>query len=127
MEDREKKIREYWDELKPFTEEVDVPHLPHMNHYFMTRLIQLGALPKILLEDGVWYYGNYRNSNLGKWSVLDQKFNLWRWKFGWRTDDCNHFEDDDGFALFVPLRKATEEEVNAENNNTGKDPKQKNV
>lgn len=26
-------------------------------------------------------------------------------------DECNHFEDDNGFALFVPLRLATQEEV----------------
>jgi hypothetical protein len=127
MEDREKKIREYWEELKPFKKAEDVPHLPHMNHYFMNKLIQLGALSKNRLEDGVWYHGNYRNSNLGKWSDKDQKFYLWRWKFGWRPDDCNHFEDDDAFALFVPLRKATEEEIKAENNNEGKDPIWKNV
>ena len=122
MEDREKRIREYWEELKPFEKASDVPHLPHMNHYFVNRLIQLGALSKIVLEDGVWYYGNYRNSELGKWSAKDQKFLLWRWKLGWRPDDCNHFEDDDAFDLFVPLRKATEEEINSEGNNSGKHP-----
>jgi hypothetical protein len=33
-----------------------------------------------------------------------------RYKFGWRKDECNHFEDDDGFALFVPIKLGTQEE-----------------
>jgi len=40
------------------------------------------------------------------------KFDHMRYKFGWRKDDCNHFEDDDGFALFVPIRLGTEDDWN---------------
>ena len=101
----------YWMELKAFKDEDDVPPLPHMNEFFTNRLIELGAIPKNKLEDGIWYYGNYRNTALGKWNHTTQKFDHYRWKFGWQTDDCNHFEDDNGYALFVPLRKANEEEL----------------
>jgi hypothetical protein len=27
-------------------------------------------------------------------------------------DDCNHFEDDDGFALFIPIKLGTEDDWN---------------
>lgn len=44
------------------------------------------------------------------WNEKENKFDYVRYKFGYYWDECNHFEDDDGFALFVPLRKATDEE-----------------
>jgi hypothetical protein len=110
-EQREKNIRDYWMELKPFHKAEDVPNLPTMNDFYVNRLIELGAIPKDKLKDGVWYYGNYRNSNLGKWDAQKEKFGLWRHKFGWMWDTCNHFQDDDGFALFVPIRKANKQEL----------------
>ena len=108
---KEQNIKEYWMELKPFDKADDVPTLPKMNDFYTNRLIELGAIPKDKLEDGVWYYGNYRNSDLGKWDEKTQKFGLWRNKFGWMWDTCYHFQDDDGFALFVPLRKANKQEL----------------
>ena len=104
-------LRNYWMKLKPFQIETDVPELPIMNDFYINRLIELGAVPKSDLEDGIWYYGGYRNSNTGKWNKKTQKFDHYRWKFEWREDDCNHFEDDNGYALFVPLRKANQEEL----------------
>jgi len=104
-------IKTYWEELKPFQKAEDVPNLPKMDDFYKNRLIELGAIPKNELEDGVWYYGNYRNTDLGKWDFKTQKFGHWRHKFGWIWDTCNHFEDDNGFALFVPLRKANEKEL----------------
>jgi len=104
-------LHEYWMNLKPFQVEEDVPELPVMNDFYINRLIDLGAVPKNQLEDGNWYYGNYRNANFGKWNANTQKFDHYRWKFGWMEDDCNHFEDDNGYALFVPLRKVNETEL----------------
>lgn len=104
-------LHEYWMNLKPFQVEEDVPELPVMNDFYINRLIDLGAVPKNQLEDGNWYYGNYRNANFGKWNANTQKFDHYRWKFGWMEDDCNHFEDDNGYALFVPLRKVNEVEL----------------
>lgn len=108
----ERKERDSWNEIKPFLNEAEVPHLPRMTAFLIQRLIELGAIPKANLEDGVWYYGNYRNSTLGKWNETTKKFDHYRYKFGIQKDECNHFEDDDGYALFVPLRKANEEELN---------------
>lgn len=111
QETKNRNIRERWDELKPFNKAEDVPELPKMDKYYTNRLIELGAIPKENLTDGTWYYGNYRNSDLGKWDYKKQKFGIWRYKFGWMWDTCNHFQDDDGFALFVPIRKADEKEL----------------
>ena len=101
---REQELYEYWIGLKPFQKAEDVPNLPVMNDFYINRLVQLGAIPKDDLQDGLWYYGEYRNSKFGKWNKKTEKFDHYRWKFGWMKDDCNHFEDDNGFALFVPLR-----------------------
>lgn len=110
-EQRDENIKNYWKELKPFQRAEDVPNLPKIDDFYKNRLIELGAIPKDKLEDGVWYYGNYRNSDLGKWDDKAQEFGHWRYKFGYRWDTCNHFEDDDGYALFVPLRVANQEEL----------------
>jgi hypothetical protein len=45
--------------------------------------------------------------------LKENVFEHWRYKFGFRLDTCNHFEDDNGFALFVPIGLATEEEFDA--------------
>lgn len=112
FEYRDKKIREYWMNREPFLNESDVPDLPKpLTDFFINRLIELGAIPKSELEDGEWYYGNYRNSEFGKWSSSDNKFHIIRYKFGHRWDNCKHFEDDDGYALFVPLRKVNSTEM----------------
>jgi len=108
---QEKELHDYWMELEPFQKAEDVPELPIMDDFYINRLIQLGAIPKDELQDGVWYYGNYRNTELGKWNAKTQKFDHYRWKFGWTTDDCNHFQDENRFALFVPLRLANELEL----------------
>lgn len=108
---QEKEIQDYWMRLNPFQKADDVPTLPPMNDFYTQRLIELGAIPKDKLEDGKWYYGEYRNSRFGKWDKEKQKFYHYRWSFGWMIDDCNHFQDDDRFALFVPLRLANQEEL----------------
>jgi hypothetical protein len=71
----------------------------------------LGAIPKSELVDGKWYYGDFRNTDFGRWNALKNEFDHIRYKFGNRWDTCNHFEDDDGFALFTPIREVTEEEM----------------
>ena len=118
----ERKVRmiEYWNNLKPFVVESDVPTLPGVekkewDEFYVPRLLKAGAIDKKDLIDGTWYYGNYRNSKYGKWDAEKQEFGLWRYKFGWRWDTCNHFQDDNGFALFVPLRAANQEEIEEQN------------
>lgn len=109
------KLKKWWSELRPFKSSTDVPQLPNpLDDFYTQRIIELGAIPKSELKDGQWYYGNFRNSNFGKWDSDKSVFHHIRYSFGWYWDECNHFEDDDRFALFVPLREATPEEIKNE-------------
>lgn len=108
--------KEKFRNIKPFETADDVPDLPRVDEkewieYYVPILIEKGAIPKKDLVDGEWYYGEFRNSNFGRWNAKNQVFDHIRYKFGYRWDECNHFEDDNGFALFVPIRKANKEEI----------------
>ena len=114
--ERKKAMIKYWNELKPFKTPGDVPTIPRADEkeykeFYVPRLIAAGAIPKEDLVDGQFYYGEYRNANVGKWNAEKNVFDHWRYKFGFRLDKCNHFEDDNGFALFVPIRLANENEI----------------
>lgn len=59
------------------------------------------------LEIDSFYYGHCRNAILAKWN--GKKFTYIRSKFGNEfPEDINHFEDDDGFDLFLPFFKLNE-------------------
>lgn len=108
-------ILKYLNRIDKFETADDVPNLPVVdkdkwNNVYVPKLIEKGAIAKNQLEDGKWYYGEHRRCNLAKWNEKLNKFDYLRFKFGYMWDDCNHFEDDNGFALFIPLREANEEE-----------------
>lgn len=115
-EEREKRIKNYWEnELGKFVNPQDVPDLPTVDEkewkeFYVPKLIEAGAIPKKDLIDGQVYIGNHRNTTVARWNADKNKFDHMRYKFGWMKDECNHFEDDDGFALFVPIRLGTQEE-----------------
>ena len=96
--------------LKPFETVVDIPDIPKVNdpliyeEVIVKNLIRCGAIPKDKLEIGATYEGNCRNFEQAKW---DGKV-FWgkRYKFGELIDDkINHFQDDNGYDLFVPIKK----------------------
>jgi hypothetical protein len=113
-EERKRRIKEYWETLPKFKNPNDVPDLPRVDNqewvdYYVPKLINAGAIPKKDLIVDQYYIGNHRNANVAKWNGNEFVYN--RTKFNNVYEDkCNHFEDDDGFALFVPLRIGTEEE-----------------
>jgi hypothetical protein len=115
-EEREKRIKEYWENGLPiFNNPEDVPQLPKVDEkewkeFFVPRLIDAGAIPKKDLIHNQIYIGEHRNTTIARWNAETNKFDHMRYKFGWRKDECNHFEDDDGFALFVPIKLGTQEE-----------------
>lgn len=117
-EEREKRIKEYWQNgLTKFVNPKDVPDLPKVDEkewkeFYVPKLIDAGAIPKKDLIDGQIYIGEHRNTTVARWNQETNKFDHMRYKFGWIKDDCNHFEDDDGFALFVPIRLGTEDDWN---------------
>jgi hypothetical protein len=127
-----KKERERWKTLKRFNEPNDIPPIPVVDNeeyteFFIPKIIELGGIPKKDLIDGEYYVGKHRCTRIAKWNKKDNVFNYWKFEFAPCWDDCNHFEDDNGFALFVPLRVGTKEEfdktgydyyINNKNNGT---------
>lgn len=116
-EERLKKIKQFWEnELPKVNSPEDVPELPKVSEtewreFYVPKLIQAGAIAKENLVVGKIYIGDHRRTNCAKWT--GKEFVYRRYKFGMVYDDyCNHFEDDDGFALFVPIREGTEEDYN---------------
>jgi hypothetical protein len=110
---RNHELKMYWDNLKPFKTHNDVPQLPRVDEkewkeFYVPKLIELGAIPKKDLVAGEYYIGDHRCTHIAKWN--GNNFDYWKWEFFPIKDDCNHFEDDDGFALFVPIGIGTKEE-----------------
>lgn len=65
--------------------------------------ITLNPIPKKDLVDEGYYFGVCRNASIARWNADEQKFTYFRIKFGnGFTEDINHYEDDNGFDLFVP-------------------------
>lgn len=110
--EREAMAKEMWNKMKPFQTADDIPDLPKADWYesiVVPNLIRCGAIPKEDLEVGTEYEGSCRNSSRATWD--GKRFNYKRYKFGmWEDDSVNHFQDDDGFDLFVPIRKIKEGE-----------------
>lgn len=113
--DRERHLKELWENLKPFNEPEDIPEIPVVDtdlyqEYYVPKLIKAGGIPKNQLIDGQYYIGDHRRCTVGRWNKEKNVFEYNRTKFNMVfIDTCNHFQDDDGFALFVPIRIGTEE------------------
>ena len=101
--------KEYWENLQPFNEPEDIPELPYTgkeewNNFYVPILLRCGAIPKEWLEVDAEYIGSCRNSDRAIWK--GDHFEYERYKFGhYYTDKINHFQDDDGYDLFVPIKK----------------------
>jgi len=100
-------LKEFWENLKIFEDAQDIPHLPIPLTFFHIKcLVKAGAIPKKDLVDGEKYYGDCRNAYEAIWHKNKNVFTYRRNKFGFEFDeDINHFEDDDGYDLFVPIKK----------------------
>lgn len=101
--------REYWENLQHFKGNPDnIPDLPitdidTWNTLIIPKLLECGAIPKKDLIKGKKYIGSCRNSSEAIWN--GSKFIYKRYKWGtFYDDDINHFEDDNGFDLFVPIK-----------------------
>lgn len=111
MKIKEENIIAYWNLLKPFKTTEDIPPLPKVSaelweSFFIPKIIELGGIPKKDLIDNAIYIGECRNASSAIWHADKNKFTYTRYKFGSVFDeDINHFEDDNGFDLFVPLTK----------------------
>ena len=98
--------------MKPFTDDyipeppITTPEL--YKKYVIPNFIRCGAIPKDKLVVGKTYFGSCRNADKAIW--LGDKFEYIRYKWGNSYQEkINHFEDDDGFDLFVPIREINSE------------------
>ena len=101
------RIIERFKSLSPFKAVEDIPSIPRVDdktykEIIIPNLIRCGAIPKKDLIIGRTYIGECRNASEAVWN--GKTFTYKRHKFGTSFDeDINHFEDDDGYDLFVPL------------------------
>jgi len=106
-QERYERVKKYLQEMEPFTDWV--PTVPKMQtpedyeEYVVKNYIRCGAIPKKDLIVGKTYLGDCRNASEATWN--GKVFVYKRRKFNWEYDEeINHFEDDDGYDLFVPLK-----------------------
>lgn len=102
------RIKRFLCEMEPFTD--NIPDIPRMKtpedyqEYVIKNFIRCGAIPKKDLIIGKTYIGDCRNASEAIWN--GKVFVYKRTKFGYTFDEkINHFEDDDGFDLFVPIKE----------------------
>jgi hypothetical protein len=110
IRDSKQYFKEVFDGLEPFFTTDNIPLVPHFdnpddyNEIVVKNLIRCGAIPKDKLKVGSKYEGECRNTNYATWD--GEKFTYKRYKFGDTfEEDINHFQDDDGYDVFVPLRE----------------------
>lgn len=101
---------DYFNNLKPFETVDDIPDIPVMDtpeeyeELIVKNLIRCGAIPKDQLEVGATYAGSCRNASEATWNGKDFDYRRYKWGM-WQDDRINHFQDDDGYDVFVPIRK----------------------
>lgn len=101
-------ILEYWGKRNPFIDEEDIPDVPIVlprdyNEVITPNIIRCGGIPKAKLIIGETYIGNCRNTTEAIWD--GEHFNYIRTKFGLKYNEkINHFEDDNGYDVFVPIK-----------------------
>lgn len=107
-EHRTEIIIERMQNMQPFTDEF-IPEPPIIDKeiyekYVIPNFIRCGAIPKDKLVKGKRYYGSCRNASEAVW--LGDEFEYIRYKFGDTFPErINHFQDDDGYDVFVPIRE----------------------
>lgn len=107
-EERYNTVLNYWKERKPFRDEDDIPPIPIVlpkdyEEIIVPNIIRCGGIPKDKLIVGKTYIGDCRNAREAVWD--GEKFTYMRTKFGSTyPETINHFQDDDGYDLFVPLK-----------------------
>ena len=106
-ENRIPNIIKWLEEMAPFTEG-SIPEPPILDEelydkYVIPNFIRCGAIPKDKLVIGETYIGSCRNASEAVWN--GKVFTYKRTKFSRTYDeDINHFQDDDGYDVFVPIK-----------------------
>ena len=88
----------------------DIPEFPACNssqehEELCAEYILAGAIPKSELVSGDWYIGQSRSTNIAQWFSKPKKFYFIRYKMGGEyVDTIRHFQDDNGYDLFIPFK-----------------------
>ena len=107
-EERYNTVLNHWKERKPFRDEDDIPPIPIVlpkdyEEIIVPNIIRCGGIPKDKLIVGKTYIGDCRNAREAVWD--GEKSTYMRTKFGSTyPETINHFQNDDGYDLFVPLK-----------------------
>lgn len=102
-------IKKFFEDLTVFKTINDIPDLPILskteyNEIVVPNLIRCGAIPKKDLVVDNEYLGKCRNSKKAVWK--GDHFEYLRSEFGCSyIEKVNHFEDDNGYDLFIPIKK----------------------
>lgn len=109
LEHRLEIITNYFNNLKPFETADDIPDIPMVdeetyNNVIVPNLIRCGAIPKDKLMPGHNYLGTCRNASTAVWNGTCFTYKRTKWGSTY-DEDINHFQDDDGFDLFVPFKE----------------------
>lgn len=104
-------ILKYWATRSPFKNEDDISEIPFVSpeeykNTIIPNIIRCGGIPKSQLIPHTVYIGSCRNTTEAEWT--GKKFIYCRHKFGYEyIDEVNHFEDDNGHDLFIPIKIKT--------------------
>jgi hypothetical protein len=110
------RIKNIWDNLDLTCKNAYVPEIEKpITKDTINKLLNAGATHLNELQDLKWYYGQHRNTKMGQWIAKEGCFNYINYTMGFhRVDQAPHFMNDDGGALFIPFRLATEKEITIE-------------
>lgn len=102
------KLLNYWENLN-INYDGYFPTIPHVHpsdykNIIIPAIIRCGGIPKNKLIIGQTYIGECRNASEATWD--GDKFEYQRYKFGETFQEkINHFEDDNGYDLFIPFKE----------------------
>ena len=116
-EEMKKKEFEYWEKFnRKFNTPDDVPEIPilpieELKEHVWPKLYEAGAIAKKDLIVGHVYLGNCRNASKAVWKE-NGTFEYMRYKWGFTyPEEINHFEDDDEYDVYVPIKDITEDNI----------------
>lgn len=96
--------------FRKFKKVDDIPEFPSNltssdAEEFARKYIEAGAIAKEDLISGGWYTGQSRNTNIAQWFPNPGRFYFIRYKMdGKYVDNIHHFQDDNGYDLFIPFK-----------------------
>lgn len=96
--------------MEKFNKIDDIPEFPRLEkeedyQKLVKEYLEAGAIAKENLIPGAWYIGQSRSANVAQWFPNPGRFYFIRYKMdGKYVDDIHHFQDDNGYDLFIPFK-----------------------